>query len=192
MKPLVLMLALVAVGCHRQGNRCAPGATSTVEVRNGSGALMLALQGNTLCDAQWNRAGTLDTSKKDTVTLFDAAGKLRLELVRDSDNGGHGRDAEGPHLRLFHDAREWRVMRADGVPLGSIVPQTTSGAVIYDQSSSPLAKISLRDRDAVVMDMAGTALTYVHPSSQLGPAGVFGVPSLDPAQQLAIYIYWSR
>ena len=57
-------------------------------------------------------------------------------------------------------------MRADGVPLGSVQPQTTSGALIYDQASSPMAKISLRDRDAVVLDMAGTALTYVHPSSQ--------------------------
>lgn len=191
MKPLILTLALVAAGCH-QGNRCSPGGTSTVEVRNGSGALTLALQGNTLCDAQWNRAGTLDTSKKDTVTLYDAAGKLRLEITRVDEGGARARDLQGPHLRLYHDAHEWRVMRADGVPLGSVQPQTTSGAIIYDQSSSPMAKISLRDRDAVVLDMAGTALTYVHPSSQLGPAGVFGVPSLEPAEQLALYMYWSR
>lgn len=186
----VIVVAVAALGCH-QGNRCAPGGTSTVEIRNGSGALMLALQGNTLCDAAWNKAGTLDV-KKDTVTLYDAAGKLRVELTRDSANAGRGRDLEGPHLRLWHDAHELRVMRADGVPLGSVVPQTLKDAVVYNQSSSPLAKVSLRDRDAVVTDMAGTALTYVHPASNLGAAGVFGVPSLDPAEQLALYIYWSR
>jgi len=192
MKPLLLTLALfAAAGCHH-GNRCAPGGASTVEVRNGSGALVLALQGNTLCDAQWNRAGTIDSSKKDAVTLLDAAGKLRLEVTRVDDGGANARDSQGPHLRLYHDAHEWRVMRADGVPLGSVQPQTTNGAIVYDKSSSPMAKISLRDRDAVVLDMAGTALTYVHPSSELGPAGVFAVPSLDPAEQLALYIYWSR
>jgi hypothetical protein len=50
----------------------------------------------------------------------------------------------------------------------------------------------LRARDAVVTDMAGTALTYVSPAADFGAAGVFGVPSLDPAEALAIYIYWSR
>jgi hypothetical protein len=191
MKPIVaLALCLAAAACQR-GNHCAPGGSSTVEIRNGSGALVLALQGNTLCDAAWNKAGTLDV-KKDTVTLNDAAGKLRLELTRDSANAGRGRDREGPHLRLWHDAHEWRVMRADGVPLGSVQPQTARDAIVYNQASSPLAKVSLRDRDVVVTDMAGTALTFVHPSSDFGAAGVFGVPSLDPAEQLALYIYWSR
>jgi hypothetical protein len=191
MKPiLAIALSLAAVGCHRS-NHCAPGGSSTVEVRNGSGALVLALQGDTLCDAAWNKAGTLEV-KNDTVTLLDPAGKLRLELTRDSANAGRGRDLEGPHLRLWHDAHEWRVMRADGVPLGSVVPQTARDAVVYNQASSPLAKVSLRDRDAVVTDMAGSALTYVHPASDFGAAGVFGVPSLDPAEQLALYMYWSR
>ena len=40
--------------------------------------------------------------------------------------------------------------------------------------------------------MAGSALTYVTPAGDAGPAGVFGVPSLDTTEQLAIYIYWSR
>ena len=78
------------------------------------------------------------------------------------------------------------------MPLGSVVPQTTRAAVIYNPASAPLAKVSLRDRDAVVTDMAGTALTYVSPAADFGAAGVFGVPSLDPAEALAIYIFWSR
>ena len=134
----------------------------------------------------------LDTSKKDTYTLRDAGGKLRLEIVREAQGGGRARDDAGPQLRLYRDAHELRVMRADGVPLGSVVPQTTTGSVIYDKSSAPLGKVSLRDRDAVVTDMAGTALTYVRPAGDATTAGVFGIPSLDPAEQLALYIYWSR
>ena len=191
MKPLYLTVALVALGCHHPP-RCAPGAPASVEVRNGSGALVLALQGDALCDPSWARVGTLDTSKKDTVSLHDAAGKLRLEIVREANGGGRAHDAQGPQLRLYRDARELRVMRADGVPLGSVVPQTTTGAVVYNQSSAPIGKVSLRDRDAVVTDMAGTALTYVRPAHDPTTAGVFGVPSLDPAQQLALYMYWSR
>ncbi len=191
MKPLfAVALALAAAGCHHP-SRCAPGTPSKLEVRNGSGALMLAWKGEALCDGQLQTVGTLE-AKKDTVTLRDASGKLRLELARESANVAQGRDQEGPHLRLYRDDRELRVLRGDGVPLGSVVPQTTRGAMIYSPASAPLAKVSLRDRDAVVTDLAGTALTYVTPATQAAPAGVFGVPSLDPAEQLAIYIYWSR
>lgn len=182
---------LVAAGCHH-APRCTPGAANHVEVRNGSGALVLALQGDAICDAGWNRVGVLDSSKKDTYTLRDAGGKLRLEIVREAQGGGRAHDAAGPQLRLYRDAHELRVMRADGVPLGSVVPQTTTGSVIYDKSSAPIGKVSLRDRDAVVTDMAGTALTYVRPAGDATTAGVFGIPSLDPAEQLALYIYWSR
>ena len=191
MKPLLCTLALVALGCHHTP-RCTPGGGATVEVRNGSGALVLALQGDALCDPSWNRVGTLDTTKKDTFTLRDAAGKLRLDVVRDANGGWHANDAAGPRLRLYRDAKELRVMRADGVPLGSVVPQTTTGSIIYDKSSGPVGKVSLRDADAVVTDMAGTALTYVRPARDATTAGVFGLPSLDPAEELALYMYWSR
>ena len=75
---------------------------------------------------------------------------------------------------------------------GSIVPETLKGAAILSPASAPLGKVSLRDRDAVVTDMTGTALTYVTPATDPAVAGVFGVPSLDAAEQLAIYMYWSR
>ena len=194
MKAIFLALALVAAaaGCHRGRTPCAPGTHSKLEVRNGSGALELAWKGDDLCDGQLRPVGTL-TVKGSTVTLADPAGKLRLELTQDPQSGvAQGRDAEGPHMRLYRDVRELRVLRADGVPLGSVVPQTTKGAIVYNPASAPLAKVSLRDRDAVVTDMAGSALTYVTPAHDPGPAGVFGIPSLDSAEQLAIYIYWSR
>jgi hypothetical protein len=197
MRPLLAALALAttaaAAGCHRGPTHCAPGTASKVEVRNGSGALVLAWKGDDLCDGELKQVGTLETTGG-AVTLKEPGGRLRLELTTDATTAGvaRGRDAQGPHLRLFRDSHELRVLRADGVPFGSVVPETTRGAIIYNQASSPLAKVSLRDRDAVVTDMAGTALTYVTPASNPALAGVFGVPSLDPAEQLAIYIYWSR
>jgi hypothetical protein len=191
MKPLVVTLALVlAAGCQRR-SQCTSGTPSKIELRNGSGALMLAWKGDDLCDGQMKRTGSLET-RPEAITLRDPAGRLRLELTRESAQVGHARDQTGPKWRLYRDDKELRVLTDVGVPLGSVVPQTTRGAVVYNPGSAPLAKVSLRDPDAVVTDMAGSALTYVHPSTALGPAGVFGVPSLDPAEALAIYIFWSR
>jgi hypothetical protein len=191
MKPLVVATLLLAAGGCQRSSQCKPGATPKLELRNGSGALTLAWMGEDLCDGQYKRVGSID-AKPEAITLRDAGGKLRLELTRESPSVGHARDQTGPKLRLYRDDKELRVLTDLGVPLGSVVPQTTRGAVIYNPASAPLAKVSLRDADAVVTDMAGSALTYVHPSAALGPAGVFGVPSLDPAEALAIYIYWSR
>jgi hypothetical protein len=192
MKPLAVatVALLAAAGCNRRPV-CAPGTPSKLELRNGAGALTLAWKGDDLCDGNLKRVALLE-AKPDAVTLRDPAGKLRLELTRETPQVGHGRNDAGPTLRLYRDDKELRVLTDAGVPFGSVVPQTTRGAVIYNPGSAPLAKVSLRDPDAVVTDMAGTALTYVHPSTALGPAGVFGIPSLDPAEALAIYIYWSR
>lgn len=191
MKHLVLLaLAAAAAGCHRPAH-CLAGTKSSLEVRNGSGALLLAQKGELVCDGNLGLVGTLDV-KGDTVTLHDAAGRVRLELVKESATNARGNDRSGPHLRLYRDDHEVRVLRADGVPLGSVVPQTATGAIVYNPGMSPLARASMRDRDAVVTDLAGTALTYVTPGSNATVAGVFGIPSLDPIEALTIYIYWSR
>ena len=190
MKLLPLALVITAAGCHH-APRCTAGTPSKIEVRNGSGALELAWKGDALCDGNLALVGTLQTGK-DTVTLRDPSGRLRLELVRESPTNARGSDREGPHLRLYRDDHEARVLRADGVPLGSVAPQTTKGAIVYNPGATPLARSQLRDRDSVVTDLQGTALTYVTPATDFTGAGVFGIPHLDPAEQLAIYIYWSR
>ena len=125
MKLLVAALTLaVAGGCHRRANPCAPGTRSKLEVRNGAGALVLAWKGDALCDGQLRPVGTL-RDQKGTVTLADNSGKLELELHRESPTVGRGRDAAGPSLRLYRDDHELRVLRGDGVPYGSVVPETT-------------------------------------------------------------------
>ncbi|MDB4968570.1 MAG: hypothetical protein JWN44_4259 [Myxococcales bacterium] len=188
---LAFLLAALAAdaGCHDR-SRCAAGIKPTVELRDGSGALTLALKGDDVCDSHDKRVATL-AAKADGVTLKDPAGNVRLDLTRESDTVAQGRDRQGPHLRLYRDAHEFRVLRPDGVPLGSVVPEG-SGGTIFSPASSPLARVYQRDRDAVVTDMSGTAVTYVVPAAKAPPAGVFGVPSLELAEQLAIYMFWSR
>jgi hypothetical protein len=188
MRALALALLVLAAGCQNR-SQCAPGK-GDLEVRDASGALTLALKGDSLCDSHDRRVATL-TNKADGITLKDPAGNVTLDLTRESDAVAQGRDAKGPRLRLYRDAREMRVLKADGVPFGSIVPEG-SGATIYNQASSPLGRVQMRDRDAVVTDMGGSAQTYLIRATAAPPAGVFGVPGLQAAEQLTIYMYWSR
>lgn len=189
--PIALTVALaLGAGCHRGSDACAPGHKSTLELRNGSGALELALKGKTLCDAQLHPLGTLER-KKGGVVYTDTAGAVRLDLEPESATAAAGRDHDGPALRLWRDDHELRVLRGDGVPLGSIAPQAI-GALIYNPASSPIAKVQRRDRDAVVTDMSGTATWYLVPAHDANAAGVFGIPKLDPAWAFAAYLFWSR
>ena len=187
MRFFALALLVAAGGC--QNRQCAPGK-GAIEIRDASGALTLALKGDSLCDSHDRRVATL-TTRPDGVTLKDPAGNVSLELTRESDAVAQGRDQKGPRLRLYRDAREFRVLKADGVPFGSIVPDGPA-STIYNQASSPLGRVSMRDRDAVVTDMGGSAQTYVIRAAAAPPAGVFGIPGLQPAEQLTIYMYWSR
>ena len=193
MRPAALCafaMAVALAGCHRRAVHCAPGTRSSVEVRNGSGALELALKGKDLCDGQLRPVGTLEI-KKGTVTLGGPDGSVALTLTRESPTVAIGRDQQGPKLRLYRDARELRVLRGDGVPLGSVVPRA-NGSLVYNPASSPIGKVEARDRDAVVTDMAGTAETYVVPARDRAAAGVFGIPTLERPEQLAIYLYWTH
>jgi hypothetical protein len=185
------LAAVVAVaGCHRGRAHCAPGSKASLEVRDGSGALTLAQKGDDLCDGRGQLLGTV-VARKDGLTIRDPSGANRLELQRESANAAVARDREGPRLRLYRDGRELRVLAGDGIPLGSVVPQG-SAATLFNPASQPLGRVAMRDRDAVVMDLQGTALTYVVPASGPGVAGVFGIPRLQPVEQAAIYIFWSR
>lgn len=186
-----LALALFGLSaCHRSVTHCPPGVRPSLEIRNGAGALELALKGNELCDGQHHLQATLDR-KGHRVTLTKPDGSLALALARESDTVGAGRDADGPKLRLYRDAHELRVLRGDGVPLGSIAPQPT-GSILYNPASSPIGKVERRDHDAVITDMSGAAQTYVVPAQDFAAAGVFGVPSLSRSEQLAVYLYWSH
>jgi hypothetical protein len=184
---------VTAAACHRGPARCAPGVASTVEIRDGNGALELAQKGAQLCDGQLFVVGKVTTASDGTITLDDAAGAPRLTLARESDHVGQARAAQSrPSYRLFRDDKELRVLTPDGTPLGSIVPSGIGTATIYDPSQAPLGRAQTRDRDAVVTDLAGSVHTYVTPARDPIAAGVFAIPHLERIEQLAIYLYWSR
>ena len=193
---------VTATACHRGPARCAPGVASTVEIRDGNGALELAQKGAQWCDGQLFAVASVATASDGTITLNDAAGVPRLTLARESDHVGQARAAparpgERPpwgsaSYRLFRDDKELRVLMPDGTPLGSIVPSGIGAATIYDPSQAPLGRVQTRDRDAVVTDLAGSVHTYVTPARDAVAAGVFAIPHLERIEQLAIYLYWSR
>jgi hypothetical protein len=188
MRLFVAALLVVSIGCQKK--QC-DAARSRVELHDGSGATTLSWKGDDLCDGELKRIASIETGDG-KVTLKEPNGRLRLELTKESPEVAVAKDDGGPHLRVIRSPSELRVQRGDGVPYGFVVPEGKTGAAVYNPGSSPLGKVAMRDRDAVVTDMAGTALTYVIPASDPALAGVFGIPHLDPAEQLAIYIYWSR
>jgi hypothetical protein len=184
-----LVAATAATGCTRK--QCDAGVKSRLELRDASGATTLSWKGNDFCDGQLRRIAGVDlTGGK--VTLKEPNGRVRLELSQESPATIVGKDPEGPHLRAIRQPKEVRVQRGDGVPYGFVVPEGKRDAVIYTPGSMPIGRVTLRDSDAVVTDMSGSAQTYVVPSQDPALAGVFGIPKLDPAEQLAIYIFWSR
>jgi hypothetical protein len=182
---------LTLAGCHRGPVRCPAGTRSTVELRDGNGALELALKGSDLCDGQLRKIGDVATAADGTLTLRDAGGSARLTLQRESASVAQGQSPGGPRLRLYRDQKELRVLLPDGTPLGSIVSDG-GVATLYNPAQSPLGRVQPRDRDAIVTDLIGTTLNYVVPATDPVAAGVFGVPRLDRAEQLAIYLYWSH
>jgi hypothetical protein len=183
---------VVLAACHRGDPRCAPAAPATLELRDGAGALLLADKGGALCDAQHRAVGAIEVTP-DAVTLKDAGGSPRLILKATMpENTAAGTDAAGTvRVRLYRDAVQARVLRPDGVPLGSMV-RNGDGARIYDPGSSPIMTAEPRDRDLVLRDSEGVVRHFVVPGRDARAAGVFSMNSLDRSEQLAIYLFWSR
>jgi hypothetical protein len=187
-----LAALLVLAACHRGDPRCAPAAPATVELRDGAGQLILADKNGALCDVQHRSVGAIEVTP-DAVTLKDAGGSPRL-IVKATpvENSAAGSDASGTvRVRLYRDAVQARVLRPDGVPVGSMV-RNGDGARIYDSSSSPIMAVEPRDKDLVLRDTEGVVHNFVVPGKDPRAAGVFSMNSLDHAEQLAIYLYWSR
>jgi hypothetical protein len=190
----LVLLAAVAAGCHR-GGRCPAGTRSTVEIRDGNGALELAVKGAQICDGQLRHVADLANGADGALVVrapgAEPAAPALLSVRRDSDTVALVQAPTGQRYRLYRDPKELRVLQPDGVPLGSIVNDPGAG-VLYNPQQSPLGRVQRRDRDAVVTNLSGTTLTYVVPAADPVAAGVFGLPKLSRLDQLAIYLYWSR
>jgi hypothetical protein len=184
--------ALILAACNRSDPRCTPTAPAVVELRDCAGALLLADKDGALCNAAHRAVGTVELTPT-TVTLKDADGRVRLVLQSAApDNTGTGSDAAGNvRVRLYRDAIQARVLHPDGAPIGSMV-HNGGGARVYGPTSAPLTTVEPHDRDLVLRDNDGVTRNFVVPGKDARAAGVFAMNGFDVAEQLAIYLYWSR
>src|SRR5262245_12875083 len=114
---LAFVLSLVA-GCQAK-NPCVSSAPSEIELRDGTGELVLAARpgadgGLDLCDANQLRLGTARVASS-TVKLVDRGGAERLTLSADSKVAARGVRGGQPRLRVYREGHETHVLQPDGV-----------------------------------------------------------------------------
>jgi hypothetical protein len=165
-------------------------APATLELRDGAGALQLALRGDEVCDAANALVGTVERDATG-LTLRGRDRNPILALRGDGADDANGDGARGPRLRLHHGEREWRVLAVDGVPLGAIAA-TAEGAAVYDPASRPVAAVAARGADQAVRAADGAVRAFVMRSAAPVAAGVFAIDKLTVEEQLAIYLYLTR
>jgi len=196
---LTFTFAFTLAGCTHRGSNaapCAPGLPSLLEVRDGAGALELALKQSTvtpgeldLCDPQAKRIGRL-VSAGDALQLLDGDGQLVARLHRDGPDDLSAEGPKGPLLRVHSTAQETRVLKPDGVPFGSVAP-TDGGATLYSPGSAPIGSIAPHDQDQVIAAADGASEHYVKPASSSLTAGLLGIEGLPLPVRVALYRFIS-
>lgn len=191
MNRLLVVAALGLAACAHPDPRCAPSAPSTLELRDGKGTLLLADKNGALCNVQHKAVGAVEIGA-DSVTLKDAGGTTRMILKSTGATTATGADSHGAvRVKLYRDEVQARVLRPDGVPLGSMVRNGDS-ARVYDPASVPVMVVEPRDHDLVLRDAEGVVRNFIVPGKDARAAGVFAMGSLDPAEQLSVFLYWQR
>jgi hypothetical protein len=196
-KKLALVLLLAA--CKDANTRpapCAPGLASEVEVRDHDGKLELAVKrsdmpdARDLCDPQAHRIGRA-VFHGDLVTLTDAGGAPVLRLQKESADDWTATGQNGPLFRIHATPVETRVLKPDGVPLGSIAPRP-GGATLYSPGSAPIGSVTARDQDQVIAAADGATRLYVVPSKSPIAAGFLGIEGLDLPVRVVLYLTVSK
>jgi hypothetical protein len=170
-------------GCARteKPTPCAAGLKSELEVRDASGALELAVKNGEpneldLCDPQSRRIGRVVT-REGALTLLDESGQVSARIVRVSPNDLTAVGASGPIARLHLSPEQDRLLKPDGVPLGSVAP-TDGGATLYNPASAPVGTVTPRGSGQVLVGADGATRLYVQPASPAA-AGLLGVEGVD-------------
>ena len=192
-----LVMATLLAGCNKSARTaCAPGTPSKVELRDGSGQLQLAVKPTPepgkldLCDGAGKRTGRIE-SEPQAISYFDAAGVLQLKLHGDAKTDAEGESVKGAKLRLHVNGEEIRILKPDGIPIGSVVTKDT-GTTIYDPASRPVAVVEKRDADQTIRGPDGVTKSYVVPSASPGAAAAFGLDGLSPEERATLYLFWNK
>jgi hypothetical protein len=192
-----LALALLASACSPRPRPCAPSRPARLELRDGAGALQLALKDSVggagasdLCDAAAARVGVISV-EAGTVTLFDRAGRLALRLRRLPGDDPVGDGPTGARLRIHEERGETRVLAPDGVAFGSVTGADGS-ALVFDKGGRPIASVKPRGADQLIADSDGATRAYVIPAASARAAAAFALPGLSAAEGLALYLFFAR
>jgi len=192
-----LVIASLLAGCNKSARTaCAPGTPSKVELRDGSGQLTLAVKPAPepgqfdLCDGAGKRIGRIE-SEPQAVSYFDGAGVLQLKVHGESKTDADGVSAKGAKLRIHVNGEETRVLKPDGIPIGSVVTKD-AGATIYDPASRPTALVEKRYADYTIRGPDGVTKSYVVPSASAGAAAAFGLDGLPPEERATLYLFWNK
>jgi len=203
----IALAAVALAGCPRPSRPCAPSEPARVEVRDGAGELELAMKRSStkgepavydLCDASARRVGTLEVGSvlgESYALLLDAAGHLKLRVTVEHARDPTARGPSGARLTIAHSktGTEWRVLRPDGVPFGSISPRADQNdADVFDAAGHAIAASKARGPDQVIAGADGATRRYVIPAASAVSAGLFAIPGLDLDEQLALFIVFPR
>lgn len=189
-------LLLVLCGCPAPRPACDRNRPSTVELRDGSGALLLAAKPGErgsldLCDAGFVRVGAIK-EEPGTLTLLDRGNSARLTLKKEGPDDAEATGGDGqPRLRVHREGGQLFVLDPVGVRLG-MVAKSGDKTIFYDKQQTPAGSIEARGPDQAVRDPDGKTLFILQPAASSQAAGVFTVAGLDPQEQLTLYLLLSR
>jgi hypothetical protein len=193
LRALTVFLFCVS-GCPGR-TACVPGTPSTVELRDGKGALVLAAKaGQTatdLCDGNMQKVASLRFEGA-TATLLDNAGAVKLNLRRMGPDDIQASDAGNQiKLRVHKEGPQLFVIDPIGVRLGTIA--TSDGKTTYfNRQQVPAGTVEARGADQVLRDLEGATQLLIQPAASPQTAGVFSVAGVDRAEQLAVYLLLLR
>jgi hypothetical protein len=203
-RPRALVIPLVlAAGCPKgasQRTPCTPGSPSKVELRDAAGQLVLAVKQTPepgtydLCNASGGQTGKLEWALT-AVKYTDDKGVLKLKLTAESKTDATGVSTKGSALRIHVNGPERRVLKPDGIPIGSVVVSGADGdgkTTVFDPASRPVARVEPRDHDQVIRGADGSTRSDVVPSASSAAAAAFALDGLPPEERATLYLFWNK
>lgn len=193
MRALVVVAALAWAGCpKREGKEatspCGASAAEVAALRDGDGTLVRALRGRdpiALCSPTGSVTGFIRVNHE----IATPSGAVRARVTREGD--ADVTVTGTPALRLHDENGELRVLRADGVPLGSISKGGDEGplATVFDAGGRAIATVEAHHDGVAIRAPDGTTRALLRPRPPVDDArlaGLAAIPGLSPDDAIAL------